>query len=315
AEAFGRPGVLPHDERYEQAEEFMEVSYRLLEGSWQDDAVSADKEHRYYADADKVHIVKHQGKYYEMTASHACEPSIQRTPVLFQAGSSERGRAFAAKHAEGVFLKAPTVEALRAQVQDIRSRAAAYGRLPEQIKIFTGLSAVVGQTAQEALDKLESYRRYASREAALLTYENSTGIDLTAMDPDAPFIGVQTEQGRTHTERYTKHSGSVQTVREVMDNFTGKEFRGITVAGTAGEIADQMQYWVEESGIDGFNLERYTLPGNHREFVDYVVPELQARGMFRRHYEETTLRERLFGQGKQRLPDTHPGAAFRQVTK
>ncbi|MDI4648373.1 LLM class flavin-dependent oxidoreductase [Cohnella hashimotonis] len=313
AEAFGRSGILPHDERYEQAEEFMAASYKLLEGSWEDGAVEADKDRRFYADASKVHIVRHEGPYYKMTAAHSSEPSVQRTPVLFQAGSSNRGRDFAAKHAEGVFLKAPTAEALRAQVQDIRRRAAGYGRRPEQIKIFTGLSAVVGRTRQEAELKLASYRQYASREAALLTYENSTGIDLSALDPDAPFTNVNTEQGRTHTERYTKHSGGVKTVREVADNFASKEFRGITVAGTAEDIADAMQYWVEETGVDGFNLERYVLPGGHRDFVDLVVPELQKRGMFRERYEESTLRERLFGKGEARLPDTHPGAEYRRL--
>lgn len=312
AEAFGRSGILPHDERYEQAEEFMAASYKLLEGSWEDDAVQADKDRRFYADASKIHVVKHEGPYYQMTAAHASEPSVQRTPVLFQAGSSDRGRDFAAKHAEGVFLKAPTVEALRAQVQDIRRRAAGYGRRPEQVKIFTGLSAVVGKTREEAELKLASYRQYASREAALLTYENATGIDLSALDPDAPFTNVKTEQGRTHTERYTKHSAGVQTVRDVADNFAAKEFRGITVSGTPENIADAMQYWVEETGVDGFNLERYVLPGGHRDFVDLVVPELQKRGMFRERYEESTLRERLFGKGATRLPDTHPGAAFRQ---
>lgn len=313
AEAFGRSGILPHDERYEQAEEFMEVSYKLLEGSWEDDAVTGDKLSRRYADSSKVHIVKHEGRYFQMTAAHSSEPSVQRTPVLFQAGSSDRGRDFAAKHAEGVFLKAPTVEALRAQVQDIRRRAAAYGRGPEQIKIFTGLSAVVGRTKEEAQRKLESYRSYASKEAALLTYETSTGIDLTALDPDAPFTNLQTEQGRTHTERYTKHSGFIPTVQDVIDNFSAKEFRGITVAGTAEEIADQMQYWVEETGVDGFNLERYVLPGGHRDFVEQVVPVLQQRGIFRERYEEATLRERLFGKGATRLADTHPGAALRRL--
>jgi FMN-dependent oxidoreductase, nitrilotriacetate monooxygenase family len=315
AEAFGRDGILPHDERYEQAEEFMEASYKLFEGSWEDGAVVGDKRNRYYADSSKVHIVDHEGRYYRMKGAHSCEPSVQRTPVIFQAGSSDRGRDFAAKHAEGVFLKAPTVEALRAQVQDIRRRATAFGRGTEQIKIFTGLSAIVGRTKEEAQRKLESYRAYASREAALLTYENSTGIDLSSLDPDAPFVNVKTEQGLTHTERYTKHSGTVQTVRDVMDNFAAKEFRGITIAGTADEIADLMQYWVEETGVDGFNLERYVLPGGHRDFVEQVVPVLQKRGMFRERYEAATLRERLFGPGFARLADSHPGAGYRNLTE
>lgn len=311
ASAFGRNAILSHSERYDQADEFLEVSYKLLEGSWEDQAVVFDRDNRIYADASKVHVIKHEGKYYQMTAAHESEPSVQRTPVLFQAGSSDRGRDFAAKHAEGVFLKAPTVEALKAQVDDIRKRAIAHGRRADEIKIFTGLSAIVGHTREEALRKLEEYRAYRSREAALLTYENSTGIDLTALDPDAPFANINTEQGVSHTERYTKHSPGTLTVREVMDNFADKEYRGITISGTAEEIADSMQYWVEETGIDGFNLERYLLPGTHLDFVNLVVPVLQERGIFRKEYEESTLRERLFGKGHARLPVTHPGASYR----
>lgn len=309
--SFGREHVLSHEERYAQAEEFMEVSYKLLEGSWEDDAVVLDKENRQYARADKIHVIEHNGSYYKMTASHASEPSPQRTPVLFQAGSSDRGRDFAAKHAEGVFLKAPTMEALKAQVDDIRRRAIKYGRHPEHIKIFTGLSAIVGRTREEAKKKLESYKLYRSRAAALLTYESSTGIDLTQLDPNAEFGNVKTEQGRSHTERYTKHGRRPPTVQEVMDDFANKEFRGIVSTGTAEEIADDMQHWVEETGIDGFNLERYVLPETHVDFVELVVPELQKRGLFREEYEESTLRERLFGKGHTRLEETHPGAAYR----
>ncbi|WP_138751192.1 NtaA/DmoA family FMN-dependent monooxygenase [Paenibacillus sinopodophylli] len=311
AACFGRDSTLSHDERYDQAEEFLEISYRLFEESWDDHAVHVNREKRYYADSSKVKLISHEGKYFKVTASHACEPSIQRTPVLFQAGSSDRGRDFAAKHAEGVFLKAPTMEALKAQVEDIRNRAARYGRKSAEIKIFTGLSAIVGETTEQAIEKLESFKAYRSREAALLTYENATGIDLTAMDPDAPFENFRTEQGRTHTERYTKHQKNTLTAREVADQFAEKEFRGITLCGDASTIADQMQQWVEHTGIDGFNLERYILPGTITDFVELVVPELQRRGIFRTSYEEGSLRERLFGVGNTTLSQTHPGARFR----
>ncbi|MGO4544764.1 NtaA/DmoA family FMN-dependent monooxygenase [Paenibacillus sp. 2TAB23] len=312
AACFGRDATLSHDERYDQAEEFLEISYRLFEESWEDEAVLANREQRRYADYSKVKLISHEGKYFNVTASHACEPSIQRTPVLFQAGSSDRGRDFAAKHAEGVFLKAPTMDALKKQVEDIRRRAVSYGRQADDIKIFTGLSAIVGETTEQAIEKLESFKAYRSREAALLTYENATGIDLTALDPESAFGDFNSEQGRTHTERFTKHQEKTLTVREVADQFAEKEFRGITLCGDAATIVDQMQQWVEHTGIDGFNLERYLLPGTITDFVDYVVPELQRRSMFRTAYEEESLRERLFGAGKTKLPHTHPGAHFRK---
>ncbi|OMF38474.1 hypothetical protein BK133_01960 [Paenibacillus sp. FSL H8-0548] len=314
AACFGRDSILNHEERYDQAEEFLEVSYRLFEQSWEEDAVKVNRAERHYANASKVHIIKHEGRYFKVTASHACEPSPQRTPVLFQAGSSERGRDFAAKHAEGVFLKAPTMEALRAQVQDIRSRAASYGRGADELKIFTGLSAIVGETDEEAKQKLASFKAYSSREAALLTYENSTGIDLPSLDPNAPFTSMKTEQGRTHTERYTKHQNSILTIQQVMDNFAEKEFRGITICGKPETIVDHMQEWAEYTGIDGFNLERYLLPGTVSDFVELVVPELQKRGLFRTSYEESTLRERLFGKGNSKLPSSHPGARCRPIS-
>jgi FMN-dependent oxidoreductase (nitrilotriacetate monooxygenase family) len=310
AACFGKNSVLNHSERYDQAEEFLEVSYRLFEESWGDNAVIGNKQQHSYADASEVKIIQHTGKYFNMTAAHACEPSPQRTPVLFQAGSSERGRDFAAKHAEGIFLKAPTMNALKEQVDDIRERARSYGRAADELKIFTGLSVVTAPTQAEAERKLASFREFASREAALLTYENATGIDLAKLDPDAPFGNISSDQGKTHTERYAKNQATPVTVQQAMNNFAEKEFRGITLCGEPGIIVDHMQDWAVQTGIDGFNLERYILPGTVADFVELIVPELQRRGLHRTSYEAGTLRERLFG-GSNRLPSTHPGAAYR----
>ncbi|GIP14809.1 N5,N10-methylene tetrahydromethanopterin reductase [Paenibacillus montaniterrae] len=311
AKAFGREEALSHEDRYEQAEEFLDVSYRLFEASWENEAVTVNKAKRFYADAAKIHEIQHHGKYFKMTAAHACEPSVQRTPVIFQAGSSERGRDFAAKHAEGIFLKAPTKVALKKQVDDIRARAIKHGRQPEDIKIFSGLSAIVADTEQAAKEKLAHYQAYSSRDAALLTYYSSTGIDLKELDPNAPFQAVNSEKGKSHTERYTRHAEHVLTVQQVIDDFAAKEFRGIRIAGTAQQIADEMESWMLETGIDGFNLERYIMPGTVADFVELVVPELQARGLYRTEYAEQTLRERLFGKGKTRLPEQHPAARYR----
>jgi FMN-dependent oxidoreductase (nitrilotriacetate monooxygenase family) len=311
ADLFGREIFVPHDERYDIADEYLDVSYKLWEGSWEDDAVLVDRVNRIYTDPSKVHKIMHEGKYFKLTGYHGTEPSPQRTPVIFQAGSSERGRAFAAKHAEGVFLKAPTVEVLREQIKDIRRRASEYGRDPRSVKVFTGLSAIVGATKEEAQRKYEEYRSYQSDEATLQSYASVTGIDLTKLDPASYFENIHTEQGQTHTDRFTKHSKARKTVQEVMDDFLLKGFRGLTVVGTPEEIADKIQYWVEETDLDGFNLEPYVLPATYVDFIDQVVPVLQKRGIFREEYEEGTFRERLFGKGVARLPQHHPGAAFR----
>ncbi|SFF18881.1 FMN-dependent oxidoreductase, nitrilotriacetate monooxygenase family [Paenibacillus algorifonticola] len=311
ADLFGRSEFLPHDERYDMADEYMDVSYKYWEGSWQDDALLVDREKRIFADPQKVHKVKHEGKYFKSEGYHASTPSPQRTPVIFQAGSSGRGRAFAAKHAEGIFLKAPTTEVLRDQIADIRRRAAEYGRDPAAVKVFTGLSVVVAETREEAQRKFDEYMQHQSAEATLSSYAGVTGIDLTQLDPNAYFENIHTEMGQTHTDRFTKHSKTKKTVQEVMDDFVQKGFRGLTVVGTPEDVADQIERWTEETDVDGFNLEPYVLPGSYVDFVDLVIPELQKRGLFKTDYEAGTLRERLFGKGEARLPEHHPGASFR----
>ncbi|MDO3408253.1 LLM class flavin-dependent oxidoreductase [Saccharibacillus sp. CPCC 101409] len=313
ADLFGGGELIPHDERYDRADEYMDVSYKYWEGSWEDDAVRLDRERRVFADPDKVHQVRHEGRYFRSTGVLSSTPSPQRTPVIFQAGSSDRGREFAAKHAEGVFLKAPSVEVLAEQIRDIRRRAAEAGRDPRGIKIFTGLSAVVAPTREEAERKHDEYLSYQSREATLASYAGVTGIDLNALDPDAYFENIHTEMGRTHTDRFTKYSRTRRTVREVTDDFLRKGFRGLTVIGTPEDVADKIEEWTEAADLDGFNLEPYILPDSYSDFVDLVVPVLQERGLFRREYEPGTFRERLFGPEAPRLPDTHPGADFRPV--
>lgn len=204
---------------------------------------------------------------------------------------------------------------LRDQISDIRRRAAEYGRDPSAVKVFTGLSVVVGRTREEAERKHAEYLSYQSTEATLSSYANVTGIDLTRLDPDSYFENIHTEMGQTHTDRFTKHSKTKKTVREVTEDFLEKGFRGLTVIGTPEEVADKMQYWIEETDLDGFNLEPYILPASYEDFIELVVPVLQRRGIFKEEYEEGTFRERLFGKGASRLPDHHPGAEFRDPSR
>ncbi|MFJ8235586.1 LLM class flavin-dependent oxidoreductase [Ureibacillus sp. NPDC094379] len=310
---FGRDEFIPHDERYDVADEYMDVSYKYLEGSWEDDAVLLDRENRKYADPDKVHLVEHEGKYFKSKGIFQSSPSPQRTPVLFQAGSSEKGRAFAAKHAEGIFLKAPSVEVLKIQIQEIRQSAVEAGRDPYSVKIFTGLSVVVAETREQAQAKYDEYLSYQSDEATLLSYKSVTGIDLMKLDPKSAFGGKKSEMGQTHIERFTKHSKDQKTVQNVIDDFLQKGFRGLTIVGSPKDVADQIQYWVEVTDLDGFNLEPFILPASYTDFVELVVPELQKRGLFRTEYKEGTFRERLFGKGNTHLPSNHTGASFRKV--
>lgn len=311
---FGRETFPSHSDRYDIADEYMDVTYKYLEGSWEEDALKLDRENRIYASPEKIHKVEHEGKNFKSAGIFPSPPSPQRTPVIFQAGSSDKGRAFAAKHAEGIFLKAPTKQVLKQQIQEIRELAKLNGREPYDVKIFTGLSVVVAPTEEEAQRKYDEYISYQSKEATLLSYQGVTGVDLTQLNPNDYFGNVDSEMGKTHIERFVKHVKQPKKVQEVIDDFLKKGFRGVTLVGNPQQIVDEIQSWVEETDLDGFNLEPYILPASYEDFVELVVPELQKRGLFREEYEENeTFRERLFGKGNKRLSDRHPGAQYKQV--
>jgi alkanesulfonate monooxygenase len=147
-----------HDTRYEIAEDYMEAVYKLWEASWEDGAVLRDRQGRKFADADRIHRITHSGPYFQLDAIHLCEPSPQRTPVLYQAGASTRGRQFAAQHAECVFINGPSKKVIGDVVADIRGRAAGCGRDPAEILIFTMMTVITAETRQAAQDKAQDYR-------------------------------------------------------------------------------------------------------------------------------------------------------------
>jgi len=300
-----------HDARYDMADEYLEVLYKLLEGSWEDDAVVADTARRVYADPGKVHPINHQGRYYEVAGPHLCEPSPQRTPVLYQAGSSERGREFAACHAECVFVitSRRALAAGKGPVPDIRARAMRYGRRPDDIRFVQGLSPVVGGTEAEAKHKAEEFTEQLSTEAALAHLSGSIGVDLSAIDPDRPLETF--ESNALH--------GPVKALLESAPPGT-RTFRDLARANMAGQflvgapeqVADVLQQF-GEAGIDGFNLTYCVTPTTFVDFIDGVVPVLQERGLVQRSYDDDPLRQRLFGWP--RLPARHPGAAFRDLAQ
>jgi FMN-dependent oxidoreductase (nitrilotriacetate monooxygenase family) len=294
-----------HDARYDQADEYLDVTYKLWEGSWEDDAVVIDRQRGVYADPAKVHPIDHHGDHYDVAGPHLSEPSPQRTPFLFQAGSSDRGREFAAKHAEGVFI-VTSRRNLSKLTGDVRSRAAAYGRRPDDIKFFQALSPIVGGTEAEAQARYEEYLEQVSTEAGLAHLSGAVGVDLGAIDPDRPLDELDTEavQGIVKGLIESAPPGT-RTFRDlVRANMTGQ----FTV-GSAEQIADRLQAWGED-GIDGFNLVYSTTPGTFSDFVDGVVPILQERGLVQKDYAPGPLRQKLFGQP--RLPARHPGASYRR---
>lgn len=307
ARAMGLSEQLPHDERYDRADEYLDVLYKLWEGSWEDGAVRRDKAGRVFADPRRVHEVVHHGRYFDVEGYHLAEPSPQRTPVLFQAGSSGRGQRFAARHAECVFISPPNKEVGRRTVQALREQLVLAGRRPDDVKVFVGAAVVPGRTEAEAREKHADYLRYASREAGLAHFAASTGIDFARYDLDEPVDYSPTNAIESAT-RTAKQQG--WTRRKLLEMFSlGGRYPAIV--GDPQQVADELQSWIAETGVDGFNLSRTVVPESYEDFVDLVIPELQDRGVYKTAYGEGTLRHRLFGAGD-RLPARHAAASFRQ---
>ncbi|TCL65177.1 LLM class flavin-dependent oxidoreductase [Rhizobium sp. BK251] len=310
ARSMGFERLPEHDARYDAAEEYMEILYKLWEGSWDDDAVLKDKERGIFADPSKVRAVRHGGRHYRMEGIHLSEPSPQRTPLLFQAGASARGQDFAARHAECVFIASAAPQAAQPIVGGLRARAAEFGRGADALRILNLMTVVVGRTEKEARDKLEEYRRHASVEASLAHYSSSIGIDLSRYGLDEPILQTSTNANQSALAAITKQAAKPVTPREIIDQMVlGSRMK--PVVGSPEQVADHMQEWVEKGGVDGFNLARTVAPESLRDFVDLVIPVLQERGLFKTEYEEGPLRRKLFGGRDGRLPATHPAAAFR----
>jgi FMN-dependent oxidoreductase (nitrilotriacetate monooxygenase family) len=297
----------PHDERYAIAQDFLDLSYKLFEGSWEDGAVIADKQARIYADPRRVHPISHDGPYFKSHGYFNSEPSLQRTPVLVQAGASSTGRAFAAANAELVFVQGKDTKMLRDQVDDLRNLAVAAGREETAIRTISGLSIVTAPSRAQAEDKLEEFLSWVNADAARAYYAMMTGVDLAALDPDASFSTVKTEGGRTQVERYKDTS-----VREAAADFIRRGMRELILVGTPAEVAEQTAAIVDETGLDGFNFTPFVTPGSYRDLADQVVPELQRIGVMRTDRVSSTFRERIFGAGNARLPVNHPAARYRR---
>ncbi|TDD28049.1 LLM class flavin-dependent oxidoreductase [Kribbella turkmenica] len=308
SELFGRP-QLAHDKRYARARDFLDLSYKLFEGSWEEGSVVVDKAARLYADPSRVHPIKHEGPYFTSHGYFDSEPSPQRTPVIVQAGTSSTGRAFAAANAEIVFLHGKDSEMLRGQVSDIRTAAESAGRGRDAIKAISGLSVVTGPSRSAADEKLEEYLEWVNPDAARAYYAMMTGIDLAALDPDASFSTVSTDGGKSHVERYRD-----TTVREASADFLRRGMRELILVGTPAEVADQIAGIVSDTDLDGFNYTPFVSPGSYADLVDSVVPELQRMGLVRTKHTRDTFRQRLFGAGSH-LPGTHPGSLFRTDTR
>jgi FMN-dependent oxidoreductase (nitrilotriacetate monooxygenase family) len=311
ARGMGMMQQAAHDDRYDVAEDYMQAVYKLWEASWEDGAVLRDRHGRRFADPSKIHAIHHEGSHFKVDAIHLCEPSPQRTPVLFQAGASKRGRDFAARHAECVFINGPSKKVVGNIVKDLRARAAAAGRDPKDLVIFSMITIITGTTPKAARDKYQEYLSYASEEGALALMSGWTGLDFGAMDPDQVLRFDDRANAQTSAlEAFTIADPDRKwTVRDIARH-AAIGGRSPVIIGSGQEIADELTGWVEETDVDGFNCAYVLTPGSFADIADLVVPELQERGMFKHDYAPGTFREKLFGRGP-RLPSSHPAAAVR----
>ena len=298
ARAMGLANQPAHDDRYDAADEYMALMYQLWEHSWEEGAVVRDRARGVFADPARVHEVAVGGRY-AMRGRHLCAPSPQRTPVLYQAGASTRGRQFAAEHAECVFVNGTSKATVAAQVADLRQRARARGR---EILVFVGATVVVGRDDAEAADKLADYRAHASAEGGLVHFSASVGIDFDRTDMDQPIAAGPTQANQSNLESVTK-PGPVWTKRRLLDSMVLGS-RQPPIVGGPEAVADALQAWVAEADVDGFNLSRTVMPECVEDFVALVVPVLQARGVYKTAYAPGTLREKL--SGRARLTAPHP---------
>lgn len=302
----GEKGLKDHDLRYEQAEEFLQLCYKFWEGSWDNDAVLKDKQNRIFTDPAKVHPVQHQGQFYQSQGVFQVAPSIQRTPVLFQAGASPRGLAFATQHAEGMFIGGDQPEKIKKQVDQIRQQATEQGRDPEAIKIFVGITVVTAETDDLAQQKLDEYISYASPEAGLAHFSSSVGIDLSKFTDDEAIPYQKTNSiasvnNKFKEQKITKNDLKAQHV-------LGGRYP--LIVGSGATVAEKLIQLLDETGIDGFNLTRTVAPESHHDFIRLVIPELQQRDRYKTAYEHGSLRHKLFQQGDQ-LSASHPVQQFR----
>ncbi|NPD14873.1 LLM class flavin-dependent oxidoreductase [Xinfangfangia sp. D13-10-4-6] len=311
ARNMGHDAQMDHDTRYDRAQEFLEVCYKLWEGSWEEDALVKNRETGLYTDPAKVHPINHQGRWFTVPDAHITAPSPQRTPLIFQAGTSSRGREFAAKNAEVVFLGGTNPTQIKNAIHAIRELAVAAGRAPDGIKFITAITVIADETEAAAQAKYQDYLNHTSTEAALALFSAWTGVDWAQYDLDHPLEYIETNAGRSALAGLTaKDAERRWTVRDIAE-YIGVGGIHPKVVGTGAQIADQLEYLADEAGVDGFNIAYAVSPGSFGDFIRYVTPELRRRGRLTPEGTGQTLRGRLLGHDH--LAPHHPGAAFRAL--
>jgi FMN-dependent oxidoreductase (nitrilotriacetate monooxygenase family) len=305
----GEKRITEHDTRYDRADEFVDACLKLWEGGWSEDAMPRDKATGVFSDPAKVHRVSHHGDFYDLDGYFPIAPSKQRTPTLFQAGASSRGRALAAKYSECVFAQERDVRVTADLVRDLRARAVAHGRPADSIKIINGLSVIVHEDPAEAARIRQELTAAPSREAMAALFMGWSGVDLGGLDPHATLAEMDTEVGQSLLAQYQDPD---LTVGEILDNLR-TTMGGFKVTGTPASVAYEIEAIAEGTDVDGFLIE-FTFGGetSYRDFIEQVMPLLRERGLLPAQPRRGSLREMLTGTPGPRLPSWHPGATYRR---
>jgi alkanesulfonate monooxygenase len=289
---FGLTEHVEHDERYRRAREFQAVVSGLWD-SWADDAWQHDQASGIFFNPDKMHVLDHKGPRLSVRGPLNIARPIQGWPVIVQAGASEAGRQLAAETAEVVFGSSRTIEEARAFYSDVKARVSAAGRASDHLKILPGALVIAGRTHAEAQQKKALLDSLVHPESGVPNLSIRLGIDASCFDLDGPLPEIppsnQSQTGRDTLVALARRKNL--TVRQLAQLVGG--FGGLEIVGTASEIADTMQLWLETGAADGFNIMFPTMPAGLDDFVALVIPELQRRGVFRSEYAGTTLREHL----------------------
>ncbi len=296
AQNYGVEHILDHDERYDRADEFLEATTGLWD-TWEDDALVLDRENCVFADPDKVHELDYKGEWFSTRGPLTVPRGPQGRPVLLQAGSSGRGRDFAARWAEVIFTGDPGIEVARNHYADQKARIAEMGRDPAKVSMLPMLYTVVGETADHAKEREQQFLdEFVHPMASLTLLSEVMNHDFSDMDLDDPITDelIESVSGiRGLVANIKSHIGGDTITLRQLAGHRATLLQGPRFVGTAADIADQMQEWFDTDACDGFVIAATHSPGAYEDMVRMVVPELQRRGVFRDRYDGTTLRENL----------------------
>jgi FMN-dependent oxidoreductase (nitrilotriacetate monooxygenase family) len=289
---FGLDEHVEHDERYRRAREFFDVVTGLWD-SWADDAFVHDTQSGTYFDPGKLHVLDYRSDNFSVRGPLNIARPVQGWPVIVQAGSSEAGLQLAAETAEVVFTAQRTLADGQRFYADVKGRMQKLGRAREHLLVLPAAFVVVGDTLDEAHEIRARLDTYVHYESGIASLSIALGYDVSGFDPDGPLPEIpETNASRTARQRVLELAQrDGLTIRQLAQRVGG--YSGLEMIGTASAIADQMEQWLVEEGSDGFNVMFPYLPGGLDDFVEKVIPELQRRGLFRREYAGSTLREHL----------------------